>query len=566
MRPIFRGGTSSKCVRYISRPTTKSLRTHTSAGSTLRQQWKLATALVLGYLTLTLNASTAQGQMDPAEIQRQMEQQMEQQMRGGSQGGHGAAAPNRVVQLSSMVGAGGAAIVRSVREHPRAAAATAVGALTTVWVVTEGRRTGLLLYRRPRITLFRPPDDYLSKMLDTAAGAPIASPLRGVILSPLLGPDAEEELEDETSNDDDREGSGVGAPGGEAKKGSHAARRTPKKVGSGGAKSPSMIPEKGADGIDAAVVKARNARSAGNYKEMTQHGRGEVKSVCAGARLGEGLGLYHKFAQGLGNLDAFDGRSDCELLTTDSSSEDVGSTLALLTRTALGTWSVSPVRVVIRRETSKRGPHANRHGRRHRSERGSRHRSSRRKTRDLKSRKRRVVPRNERPGKEAMEEQEQGSSIEHTEAHRQVKYTLALSAVEGAGWSGTWVFRVTYDAETDEVWFQTTLSQRRGAFGTTAGGDQEARVKKVNEDMLERGRKYVTVLKAREQQLTRHACPLARSRAVDKKALERDRILNPDKYKRVHRYMLEDSYTTGGKTSRPARWGDERRRNDIRLK
>ena len=96
MRPIFRGGTSSKCVRYISRPTTKSLRTHTSAGSTLRQQWKLATALVLGYLTLTLNASTAQGQMDPAEIQRQMEQQMEQQMRGGSQGGHGAAAPNRV--------------------------------------------------------------------------------------------------------------------------------------------------------------------------------------------------------------------------------------------------------------------------------------------------------------------------------------------------------------------------------------------------------------------------------------------------------------------------------------
>ena len=148
-------------------------------------------------------------------------------------------------------------------------------------------------------------------MLDTAAGAPIASPLRGVILSPLLGPDAEEELEDETSNDDDREGSGVGAPGGEAKKGSHAARRTPQKVGSGGAKSPSMIPEKGADGIDAAVVKARNARSAGNYKEMTQHGRGEVKSVCAGARLGEGLGLYHKFAQGakyLRLVGSFSGR------------------------------------------------------------------------------------------------------------------------------------------------------------------------------------------------------------------------------------------------------------------
>lgn len=44
--------------------------------------------------------------------------------------------------------------------------------------------------------------------------------------------------------------------------------------------------------------------------------------------------------------------------------------------------------------------------------------------------------------------------------------------MEGAGWSGTWVFRVTYDAETDEVWFQTRLAQRKGAFGTTAGSDQ----------------------------------------------------------------------------------------------
>ena len=30
---------------------------------------------------------------------------------------------------------------------------------------------------------------------------------------------------------------------------------------------------------------------------------------------------------------------------------------------------------------------------------------------------------------------------------------------------------------------------------------------------------------------------LARSRARDAKELERDRVLNPDKYKRVHRYM-----------------------------
>lgn len=34
------------------------------------------------------------------------------------------------------------------------------------------------------------------------------------------------------------------------------------------------------------------------------------------------------------------------------------------------------------------------------------------------------------------------------------------------------MFRVTYDAETQEVWFQTSLAQRKGAFGTTSGGDQ----------------------------------------------------------------------------------------------
>lgn len=56
-----------------------------------------------------------------------------------------------------------------------------------------------------------------------------------------------------------------------------------------------------------------------------------------------------------------------------------------------------------------------------------------------------------------------------------MQYTLALSAVEGAGWSGTWVFRVTHDVETDDVWFETRLAQRKGAFGATAGGDQVCR-------------------------------------------------------------------------------------------
>lgn len=37
--------------------------------------------------------------------------------------------------------------------------------------------------------------------------------------------------------------------------------------------------------------------------------------------------------------------------------------------------------------------------------------------------------------------------------------------------------------------------------------------------------------------LNRRVSSLARSRAKEAKGLERDRILNPDKYKRVHRYM-----------------------------
>lgn len=49
---------------------------------------------------------------------------------------------------------------------------------------------------------------------------------------------------------------------------------------------------------------------------------------------------------------------------------------------------------------------------------------------------------------------------------------MALSAVQGAGCSGTWVFRVTHDVETDEVWFQSSLAQRAGALGVTLGGDQ----------------------------------------------------------------------------------------------
>ncbi|CAN0396587.1 unnamed protein product [Ectocarpus sp. 8 AP-2014] len=54
--------------------------------------------------------------------------------------------------------------------------------------------------------------------------------------------------------------------------------------------------------------------------------------------------------------------------------------------------------------------------------------------------------------------------------------------------------------------------------------------------MLARANRHSAVLRTREEQFTR-VSSLARSRAKDAKDLARDRILHPDKYKRVHRYM-----------------------------
>lgn len=55
----------------------------------------------------------------------------------------------------------------------------------------------------------------------------------------------------------------------------------------------------GASEIQQVLDRAREVEAAGGYLEEARHGKGgKVKSVCAGVRVGTGLGLYHKFAQG----------------------------------------------------------------------------------------------------------------------------------------------------------------------------------------------------------------------------------------------------------------------------
>lgn len=50
--------------------------------------------------------------------------------------------------------------------------------------------------------------------------------------------------------------------------------------------------------IASVLERARDGTSEGSYTEKVLHGKGAVKSVRAGVRVGEGLGLYHRFAQG----------------------------------------------------------------------------------------------------------------------------------------------------------------------------------------------------------------------------------------------------------------------------
>ncbi|CAN0537444.1 unnamed protein product, partial [Ectocarpus sp. 12 AP-2014] len=256
--------------------------------------------------------------MDPAQMQRQIQQQM-----GGSPGGGGGAPPpNRIAQMLSAVGAGGASAARCAREHPRAAVAATAGAATALWVGKETRRSGVLVCSSPRISLFRPSDAYLSWVLESAAEAPVAFPLRGVILSPLQDPQGEEEQEE---GQRDSSASSPSADGGSRKRRSSGRRRV---GGSSSSSSRLRDGEEEAGGaaeIRAALGIMKSGAGQGTYMHEATHGKG-VKSVCAGVRVGKGLGIYHKFAQGLGKLDVFDGRSDCELMAAESSSEDVVST------------------------------------------------------------------------------------------------------------------------------------------------------------------------------------------------------------------------------------------------
>ncbi|CAB1114720.1 unnamed protein product [Ectocarpus sp. CCAP 1310/34] len=157
-------------------------------------------------------------QMDPAQMQRQIQQQM-----GGSPGGGGGAPPpNRITHMLSAVGAGGASAAHYARAHPRAAVAATAGAATALWVGKETRRSGVLVCSSPRISLFRPSDAYLSWVLESAAEAPVASPLRGVILSPLQDPQGEEEQEE---GQRDSSASSPSAEGGSRKRRNSGRRR-----------------------------------------------------------------------------------------------------------------------------------------------------------------------------------------------------------------------------------------------------------------------------------------------------------------------------------------------------
>lgn len=149
----------------------------------------------------------------------------------------------------------------------------------------------------------KPSDKYLSWVLETAAEAPIASPLRGVILSPIPGPEAEEEVEEgELPINQEIAGSRKGMSKNLVRREGAKSRRT---VGSGEKRrhSASSAGEASGGGVGAAEIqkvldRTRDAEGAGVYTDEALRGKGRVKSVCAGVRVGTGLGLYHKFAQG----------------------------------------------------------------------------------------------------------------------------------------------------------------------------------------------------------------------------------------------------------------------------
>ena len=102
------------------------------------------------------------------------------------------------------------------------------------------------------------------------------------------------------------------------RRGGAKSRRT---VGSGERRrfSASATGEAGGGGVGAAeiqkvLVRTRDGEGEGVYMDEARHGKGRVTSVCAGVRVGAGLGLYHKFTQGEDNFFLLE--HECSLLDT----------------------------------------------------------------------------------------------------------------------------------------------------------------------------------------------------------------------------------------------------------
>lgn len=150
-------------------------------------------------------------------------------------------------------------------------------------------------------------------MLEEAADAPISSPLRGVILSTLEDPEREKELADDHNESFLKS---VGSTGGRravasgrAKRGRHqrSSSSSKKKGASSGYEEDDLDETATPVEIEQVLKRAREVKVAGVYIEEAMHNDGgtvkggsggKVKSVLSGVRVGRGLGLYHKFAQG----------------------------------------------------------------------------------------------------------------------------------------------------------------------------------------------------------------------------------------------------------------------------
>lgn len=148
----------------------------------------------------------------------------------------------------------------------------------------------------------QPSNAYLIHVLDGTEDAPVASPLRGVILSVPDVPSAdEEEVEDAAG------GSSVERhrSGGKGRSKTKKMRRRTVGGGASSARSSSARDryregEAVPVGLEAVLLRARLSGIPGAYEEEStvRDAKGRVKTILAGVRIGRGLALYHKFAQG----------------------------------------------------------------------------------------------------------------------------------------------------------------------------------------------------------------------------------------------------------------------------